>query len=121
MRSLAKQAEIKDDEPTDQRAPSAGTSGSNSAANNMHIQQQRPSNSAENRNVESAVAMDNRQKRKANSPPPEKVFFGFVYFFFGFQICYAMKAPNFTSVVMLLTILIFKKYYNNYSGFCCSS
>lgn len=75
LRSLAKQAEIKDDEPTDQRAPSAGTSGSNSAANNMHMQQQRPSNSAENRNVESAVAMDNRQKRKANSPPPEKVFF----------------------------------------------
>lgn len=85
MRSLAKQAEIKDDEPTDQRAPSAGTSGSNSAANNMHMQQQRPSNSAENRNVESAVAMDNRQKRKANSPPPEKVFFLVLFIFFGFS------------------------------------
>lgn len=119
MRSLAKQAEIKDDEPTDQRAPSAGTSGSNSAANNMHMQQQRPSNSAENRNVESAVAMDNRQKRKANSPPPEKVFLCFVYFF-GFQICYVMNAPNFTSVVMLLTTQICEKHYNKNSGICCS-
>lgn len=120
MRSLAKQAEIKDDEPTDQRAPSAGTSGSNSAANNMHMQQQRPSNSAENRNVESAVAMDNRQKRKANSPPPEKVFFWFCLFFLVFQICYVMNAPNFTSVVMLLTISICEKHYNNNSGICCS-
>lgn len=73
LRSLAKQAEIKDDEPVDQRAPSAGTSGSNNAPNNMHLHQ-RPSSSADNRNQESAVAVDNRQKRKANSPPPEKVF-----------------------------------------------
>lgn len=76
LRSLAKQAEIKDDEPVEQRAPSAGTGGSNSATNNMHMHQ-RPSSSAENRNTESAAAMENRQKRKANSPPPEKVFFSF--------------------------------------------
>lgn len=75
LRNLAKQADIKEDEPVDQRAPSTGTVGSNSASNNMHLHQ-RTSGSAENRNNEPAavpVSVDDRHRKRQNSPPPEKV------------------------------------------------
>lgn len=77
LRNLAKQADIKDDEQIDQRAPSTGTVGSNSASNNMHLHQRNSSSSAENRNTEipaSAVpAVDDRHRKRQLSPPPEKV------------------------------------------------
>lgn len=74
LRNLAKQADIKDDEPVDQRAPSAGTVGSNNAvgSNNMHMHQ-RTSSSTENRNAEPVPPPEDRHRKKANSPPPEKV------------------------------------------------
>lgn len=75
LRNLAKQADIKDDgEPVDQRAASAGTVGSNSASNNMHMHQRTSSNTApDNRNVENVSAADERHRKKTTSPPPEKV------------------------------------------------
>lgn len=74
LRNLAKQADIKDDEQVDQRAASAGTCGSNSASNSMHLHQQRTSTSTENRNTEPTTASDDRHRKKTNSPP-EKVYF----------------------------------------------
>lgn len=72
LRDLAKQADIKDDVIIDQRAPSAGTSGSNSAQNNAHLHQ-RISSNTESRNAEPMPTSDDRHRKKANSPPPEKV------------------------------------------------
>lgn len=81
LRNLAKQADIKDDEPVDQRAASTGTVGSNSASNNMHLHQ-RTSGSAENRNNEPAAVPipDDRHRKRQNSPPPEKVCVHFFTF-----------------------------------------
>lgn len=81
LRNLAKQADIKDDEPVDQRAASTGTVGSNSASNNMHLHQ-RTSGSAENRNNEPAAVPipDDRHRKRQNSPPPEKVCVQFFTF-----------------------------------------
>lgn len=79
LRSLAKQADVKDDEPAvDQRAVSAGTSGSNSATNPLNLHQRTgTSTSAENRNAEIVVAVSDAEqhRKKASSPPPEKVYF----------------------------------------------
>lgn len=78
LRSLAKQADVKDDEPVDQRAVSAGTSGSNSATNpiNLHQRIGNSGTNAENKSAENvAVVSDAEQHRKkANSSPPEKVY-----------------------------------------------
>lgn len=78
LRSLAKQADVKDDEPIDQRAVSAGTSGSNSATNPLNLHQRTGSSTnAESRNAENVVVVTDTEqhRKKASSPPPEKVCF----------------------------------------------
>lgn len=87
LRNLAKQADIKDDEPMDQRAASTGTVGSNSASNNMHLHQRNSGSSAENRNTEPTAvsASDDRHRKRQNSPPPEKVSVIFSFCFYSTQ------------------------------------
>lgn len=79
LRSLAKQADVKDDEAVDQRAVSAGTSGSNSATNPINLHQRSGGNGStntENRNAENVSSDAEQQKNKrTSSPPPEKVQF----------------------------------------------
>ncbi|XP_055314117.1 uncharacterized protein LOC129575161 isoform X3 [Sitodiplosis mosellana] len=78
LRSLAKQADVKDDEPVDQRAVSAGTSGSNSA-NPINLHQRFSGGgggtNTENRNTENVVVVSDTEqhRKKASSPPPEKM------------------------------------------------
>lgn len=84
LRSLAKQADGKDDEPVDQRTTSAGTSGSNSAANPINLHQRSSGgggggsgSGAVDRNTENVVIVSDAEqhRKKASTPPPEKVYF----------------------------------------------
>lgn len=73
LRSLAKQADIKDDEQVDQRATASAST--NSTANNANMHQRNTTTNIENRIADpTLISEDQLHKNKSSSSPPEKVF-----------------------------------------------